>query len=373
MFARCPATVGQPLSAVETPALILELDAYERNLQNMASLIAAGGLRFRPHAKTHKSPVIALDQIAHGAVGICCQTVGEAEILARGGVRDILIANEVVGSSKIARLATLARWAQLSVCVDNADNVADLAAAAEACGATIEVLVEIDVGGGRCGVAPGQPARALAEQVARARNLRFGGLQAYHGNAQQIRQHGQRRDAVQRAAAMTAETVELLAKAGLACRTVAGGGTGTVLHDVEAGVLNELQAGSYIFMDVDYGLNLDAAQAFDMRFENSLFVLTTVMSKTRPDKAVVDAGLKALAFDSGPPRVHGREGVRYVSPSDEHGELELATAASLAHGDQLLLIPGHCDPTVNLHDWYVGVRRGQVERIWPVAARGASA
>jgi 3-hydroxy-D-aspartate aldolase len=215
----------------------------------------------------------------------------------------------------------LARWTRLAVCVDNADNIADLAAAAEAFGATIEVLVEIDVGGGRCGVAPGEPARVLAEQVAKARNLRFGGLQAYHGLAQQIRDYGQRREAARRAAAMTAETVNLLSRAGFACETVTGGGTGTLLHDIEAGVLTELQPGSYVFMDVDYGLNLDQTGACDMRFENSLFVLTTVMSKTRPDRAVVDAGLKALAFDSGPPRVHGRDDVRYASPSDEHGEL----------------------------------------------------
>ena len=155
MFARCPAMVGQPLSAVDTPALVLELDAYERNLERMASLIGAAELRFRPHAKTHKSPLIALDQVARGAVGVCCQTVGVAEILAQGGVRDILIANQVVGKSKIARLAELARWAKMSVCVDNANNISDLAVAAEASGTAIEILVEIDVGGERCGVAAG--------------------------------------------------------------------------------------------------------------------------------------------------------------------------------------------------------------------------
>jgi 3-hydroxy-D-aspartate aldolase len=372
MTPRCPATVRQPIAAVDTPALILDLDAYTRNLERMAALVGAAGLRFRPHAKTHKSPLIALEQIAHGAVGVCCQTVAEAEVLARGGVLDILIANEVVGEAKIARLASLARWTRISVCVDDARNIADLAAAAKALAATIEVLVEIEVGGGRCGVAPGEPARVLAEQVAKASNLRFGGLQAYHGNAQQIRDFKQRREAARHAAAMTTETVKLLSLAGLACKTVTGGGTGTLMHDIEAGVLTELQAGSYVFMDVDYGLNLDLEGAFDKRFENSLFVLATVMSKTRPDKAVVDAGLKALAFDSGPPRVHGRDGVRYVSPSDEHGELALATKDAVIYGERLMLIPGHCDPTVNLHDWYVGMRSGRVERIWPVAARGAA-
>jgi D-serine deaminase-like pyridoxal phosphate-dependent protein len=367
----CPATVGQPLEAVDTPALVVELDAYERNLARMAALVGGAGLRFRPHAKTHKSPLIALDQIAHGAAGVCCQKVAEAEVLAQGGVRDILIANEVVGQAKVARLAALARLARISVCVDEARNLADLAAAAESYGATITVLVEIEVGGGRCGVEPGEPARALAEQAEKAPGLGFGGLQAYHGRAQHIRDHGGRRAAVQRAAEATAETVALLSRAGLACETVTGGGTGTLAHDIEEGVLTELQAGSYVFMDADYGLNLDEAGAFDSRFENSLFVQATVMSKPRPDMAVLDAGLKALAFDSGPPRVHGREGVRYVSPSDEHGELELAGEGAVAYGEKLLLVPGHCDPTVNLYDWYVGLRGGRVERVWPVAARGA--
>ncbi|MEE8535725.1 MAG: DSD1 family PLP-dependent enzyme [Kiloniellales bacterium] len=371
MTQSCPATVGQPLEAVDTPALLVELDAYERNLARMAALVGAAGLRFRPHAKTHKSPLIALDQIAQGAVGVCSQKVAEAEILAQGGVRDILIANQVVGEAKLARLAALARLARISVCVDEARNLADLSAAAEAYGVTLTVLVEIEVGGGRCGVQPGEPARALAEQAAKAPGLRFGGLQAYNGGAQLIRDHGERRAAVRRAAEATADTVALLSRAGLACEAVTGGGTGTLAHDIEAGVLTELQAGSYLFMDTDYGLNLDETGAFDSRFENSLFVLSTVMSKPRPGLAVVDAGLKALAFNSSPPRVRDREGVRYLKPSDEHGKLELAVEDVVAYAEKLLLIPGHCDPTVNLYDWYVGVRGGRVERVWPVAARGA--
>jgi D-serine deaminase-like pyridoxal phosphate-dependent protein len=373
MTQACPATVGQSLDEIETPALLVDLDAYERNLKRMAAAMEGRTVRLRPHAKTHKSPEIALDQMAHGAVGVCCQKVGEAEALVAGGVPDVLVSNQVVGAGKIARLAALAAQARLAVCVDDGRNVAELSAAAKAAGATLGVLVEIEVGCERCGVAPGEPARVLAAQVAESPGLDFRGLQAYHGNAQHIRTIEDRRAAVGRAADLASETAELLAGAGLSCPVISGGGTGTLPFDLEAGVLNELQAGSYIFLDADYARNERAESLAGGDFEHSLFVLATVMSLPRPGRAVTDAGLKALAFDSGPPEVWQREGVRYTGPSDEHGTLEAASDASLGYGEKLLLVPGHCDPTVNLYDWYVGIRGGQVERVWPVAARGAVA
>jgi D-serine deaminase-like pyridoxal phosphate-dependent protein len=376
MTQACPATVGQSLDEIETPALLVDLDAYERNLKRMASALEGRAVRLRPHAKTHKSPEIAVQQMAHGAVGVCCQKVGEAEVLVAGGVPDVMVSNQVVGGSKIARLAALAGQARLAVCVDDGRNVAELSAAATAVGAagvTLGVLVEIEVGCERCGVAPGEPARVLAAQVAESPGLEFVGLQAYHGNAQHIRTVEERRAAVRRAADLAAETAELLARAGLACPVISGGGTGTLPFDLEAGVLTELQAGSYIFLDADYARNETAETLPGGGFEHSLFVLTTVMSLPRPGRAVTDAGLKALAFDSGPPAVWRREGVRYTGPSDEHGTLEAAKDASLGYGEKLLLVPGHCDPTVNLYDWYVGIRSKRVERVWPVAARGAVA
>jgi len=371
MVQACPAEVGQRLDQVETPALVVELGAYERNLERMASALEGRPVALRPHAKTHKSPVVALEQIARGAVGVCCQKVGEAEALVAGGVPDVLVSNQVIGAGKIARLAALAGRARIAVCVDDGRNVEDLSAAATAAGVALRVLVEIEVGMGRCGVAPGQPAQALAAQVAESPGLVFGGLQAYHGSAQHLRTVAERRTAVQRAAEIAAQTAERLAGAGLPCPAISGGGTGSLPFDLELGVLTELQAGSYVFLDADYARNETPDSA--PGFEHSLFVLATVMSRPTRERAVTDAGLKALAFDSGPPEVWRRDGVRYAGPSDEHGTLAVAEGASVAYGEELLLVPGHCDPTVNLYDWYVGVRDGRVERVWPVAARGAVA
>jgi D-serine deaminase-like pyridoxal phosphate-dependent protein len=372
-----PAAPGMPFDEIDTPALIVDLDALERNLRAMAETLAPTGIRLRPHAKTHKSPVIARRQLALGAVGVCCQKVSEAEVLVDGGVDDVLVTNEVVGARKLERLAALARRARIGVCVDDARNARDISAAAVRFGAEIEVMVEIDVGAGRCGVAPGEPAVKLAEAVAALPGLSFGGLQAYHGAAQHLRRAEEREAAISRAAGLTRETMELLGKAGLACRTVGGAGTGTYLLEAGSGVWNELQCGSYVFMDADYARNLDAEGKPFADFEQALFVLATVMSRPAEGRAVLDAGLKALAFDSGPPVVHGRAGVSYEGASDEHGKLGFAAGkAALRPGERVLLIPGHCDPTVNLHDWYVAVRGlhwegAFVEAVWPVAARGA--
>ena len=373
MVQPCPAQAGDSLDDIVTPALVVDLEAYERNLNLMARTVKAAGLRLRPHAKTHKSPEIALDQIERGAVGACCQKLSEAEVLAEGGVTDILIANQVVGAVKAVRAADLARKVKLTLCVDHPDNIAELSTAAQTLGATLGVLVEIDVGNGRCGVAPGGSAVRLAQQVAAAPGLRFDGLQAYHGRAQHIRSFTERRQAVRSAAEATMHTIEALEAAGLSCAVVTGGGTGSLLHDIEAGVLTELQAGSYVFMDADYGRNLDQGGRAETRFENALFVLASVMSNPRPERAVLDAGLKALAMDSGPPLLKGVDGAAYTGASDEHGVLELKDAAVLSYGQRVLLIPGHCDPTVNLYDWYVGIRGNRVEKVWPVAARGALA
>ncbi len=366
-----PAEPGMTLDAVETPALLVDLDAFERNLDRMASLLQGKAARLRPHAKTHKSPPIAKEQIARGAVGACCQKVSEAEILVDGGIADVLISNEIVGATKIARVATLAKRARIGICVDDEGNARDLGRAAVAAGSTIDVLVEIEVGGRRCGVDPGLPAVALAINVAATPGLRFRGLQAYHGSAQHLRDHANRRRAIERAAGLTRETIEALAVAGLDCPVVAGGGTGSLMIDLELGVLNELQAGSYIFMDADYGAAGTTGLATG--FENSLTVLSTVMSVPRAGVAICDAGLKAMSFESGPPRIDRPAGVRYAGPSDEHGNLEVPPGATLKLGEKLHLVPGHCDPAVNLYDWYVGHRGNRVARVWPVAARGASA
>jgi len=368
-----PATSGMRLEEVDTPALLVDLDAFERNLRRMADATPPGGRpRLRAHAKTHKSPAIAHQQIALGAVGICCQKVSEAEIFVGDGVADVLVSNEVAGAPKLRRLAALARRARIGVCVDDAGNIADLEAAAAEVDVRLRVLVEIDVGAARCGAAPGEPAVRLAELIARAPHLEFGGLQAYHGSAQHIRSFAERRAAIQRAADMADHTKTLLRRRGFDCPIITGAGTGSYRFEIESGVYDEIQCGSYVFMDADYARNLDADGAATPEFEHSLFIWTTVMSRPTEDRAVVDAGLKSYSTDSGMPVVCDAPDAVLDRASDEHGRIILKRPTNAFRvGDKIRLIPGHCDPTVNLHDWYVGVRNGRVEALWPIAARGA--
>ncbi|MCU1386505.1 MAG: alanine racemase [Acidobacteria bacterium] len=357
---------------VETPALLIDLDAFEHNLARMQRLLEPSGIRLRPHAKTHKSPVIARLQQRHGAIGVCVQKVSEAEAMVWGGIDDILVSNEIVGNRKLARLAALSRIATISVCVDDPSQVAALEYAAEAAGTRLRVLVEIDAGSARCGVAPGEEGATLAAQIAASPGLIFGGLQAYHGSAQHLRTLQERETQIDGAVMAVTKTLDALSRRKLACPVVTGGGTGTFELEAASGVYTEVQAGSYVFMDEDYGRNLGKEGAPVSTFCNALFVLSTVMSRARPGMAVLDAGIKALAMDSGMPRVWKQPGLRYVRASDEHGEMEIAPESqSPLLGQKLRLVPGHCDPTVANFDWYVGVRRGRVECLWPVAGRGA--
>jgi D-serine deaminase-like pyridoxal phosphate-dependent protein len=377
MTVKPPAAVGMPLEQVDTPALLIDLDAFERNLQRMADFVVRAGVRLRAHAKTHKSPVIAAKQVALGAVGVCCQKVSEAEAMVEGGIADVLVSNEVAGAAKLDRLAALARRAKVGVCVDDPANAAELEAAAAKAGARLDVLVEIDVGGRRCGVPPGAPAAHLAEHIAKAPHLNFAGLQAYHGSAQHVREAGERRDLIARAVGFVEETRRALHAAGLEAGIVTGGGTGTYENEAASGVYNELQCGSYVFMDADYARNKRADGSFFGDYEHALFVYATAMSVPVSERAVVDAGLKAFSTDSGLPLLWKLPGAVYQRPSDEHGVIELTNSAvRLKRGEKVLLVPGHCDPTVNLHDWYVGVRglgtaQAKVECVWPIAARGA--
>lgn len=372
MAVRPPADIGIAVDQVDTPALLVDLDALERNIEYMAQVAQVAGVVLRPHAKTHKDPVIARMQMARGAVGVCCQKVAEAEVLVNGGVGDVLVANEIVGVQKLRRLAALARRATVCVCVDDPLQVTSLQQVAADMAASIGVLVEINVGGQRAGVAPGAAALMLAQRVAASPPLRFRGLQAYYGAAQHMREDAERRTAIASAVAAVSETRSLLDRNGLRCEVITGGGTGTYSLEANSGVYTEIQPGSYVFMDVDYARNRRADGAPFADFEQSLFVLATVMSRVDRDRAMVDAGLKALSTDSGMPLVADRPDLAYVRAADEHGRIEVhADSRPLRLGDKLRLIPGHCDPTVNLHDWYVGIRNGVVEAVWPVAARGA--
>jgi D-serine deaminase-like pyridoxal phosphate-dependent protein len=365
---RSPAQIGDPIDRIETPALVVDADALERNIAQMAG--ATRQLRLRPHAKSHKCATIARAQIAQGAVGICCQKTDEAAAFVEAGIHDVLVTNEVVDAVKVARLVDLARTATIGVLVDALAAVGTLSTAASRAGVQIDVYVEIDVGAHRCGVAPGPAALDLASAVTRAPGLRLRGLQAYQGAAQHLREPAARQAAIAAACAAARNTRDLLVGAGIDCGLVTGAGTGTWQHERDSGVYGELQPGSYVFMDADYGRNVRGAS--ELRFEQSLYVLASVMSTPAPGRAIVDAGLKAFALDSGLPLVHARDGADYVKASDEHGVLTIAEgAAAPALGERVWLIPGHCDPTVNLYDWIVAVRGGFVDGVWPIEARGA--
>ena len=367
-----PAEIGMSLEDVDTPALLLDLDAFEHNIDRMAKSLEGTSVKIRPHSKSHKCAIIGLEQMARGAVGLCCQKVGEAEAMVAGGVRNVLVSNQIVGRSKLLRLAALTKQADwIGVCADHPDNVEQLNEAAAAMGAVINVLVEIDTGAARCGVSAGQPAVNLAKQIDSATNLNFAGLQAYQGRAQHVRSYADRQQTAEAGIALTKETVDGLKAVGLDCEIVGGAGTGTFQFEAAGGVHNELQAGSYVFMDADYGKNLNPGGGFFDDFENSLFVYVTVMSTPTEDRALVDAGLKALAMDSGPPAVADMPEVEFRRASDEHGILDIAkTNHPVRLGEKLKLIPGHCDPTVNMYDWYVGYRGDRVEALWPIVARG---
>jgi D-serine deaminase-like pyridoxal phosphate-dependent protein len=365
--------LGRPAADIDTPALVIDLDAMERNLATMAAFAARHGLKLRPHAKMHKSATLAKLQMAHGAVGVCVQKTSEAEALAALGVNNIYISNEVVSPFKLKRVVALARelealGGQLAIAVDSAEGLTRLAHAARGQHNILRVFIEIDVGHGRCGLAPGEAAVPLAAEIHRHAALQFGGLQAYHGRAQHFRGVAERHAGIAQVVAHVQATTAALQAAGFEVPLVTGAGTGTFSLETASGVYGELQAGSYLFMDRDYaGNEHDPAQPV---FEHALFVKSQVMSVCA-DHAVVDAGHKSHAIDSGLPAVHGLA-LEYANGGDEHGILRGAELPAI--GETVWLIPGHCDPTVNLHEHLLGVRgglqHGKVEQIIRVDARG---
>ncbi|MBP8932598.1 MAG: DSD1 family PLP-dependent enzyme [Paracoccus sp.] len=368
-----PALPGMNEADIQTPCLILDLDALERNIKKMGDYAAAHGMRHRSHGKMHKSvDVQKLQESLGGAIGVCCQKVSEAEVFARGGIQDILVSNQVRDPQKIDRLARLPKTgARILVCVDDVANVADLSAAAVRHGTQLECFVEIDCGAGRCGVKTTPAVVEIAQAIDAAPNLKFTGIQAYQGAMQHMDSFEDRKAKLDAAIAQVRDAVEALTALGLEPELVSGGGTGSYYFESNSGVYNELQCGSYAFMDADYGRikNRDGQRIDQGEWENALFILTSVMSHAKPDLAVCDAGLKAQSVDSGLPFIYRRDDVKYIKCSDEHGVIEDKDGV-LKVNDKLRLVPGHCDPTCNVHDWYVGVRNGKVEVVWPVSARG---
>jgi D-serine deaminase-like pyridoxal phosphate-dependent protein len=366
--------IGQQGSrrALNTPALVLDADALQRNIDTMAAFARASGVRLRPHAKTHKSADIARLQIAAGAVGVCCAKLGEAEALAEAGVGDILITSPVATPQAIARLIALNdRIDALKTVVDHPDNVAALAHAA-AHARPLTLYVDIDPGIRRTGAASPEAAVALARAITDAPSLRYGGVQYYCGLQQHIESYAERRAALEDRTAYLQGVIDALAAAGLAPAIVTGGGTGTHRIDAQLGVLTEWQVGSYVFMDRQYAacdLTGDGAAPY----ETALFIDAHVISANTPGMATIDAGFKALSTDGGQPEIvaGAPEGAMFAFMGDEHGAL-IARDHVFAHGAPVTLTAPHCDPTVNLYDAYHVVRGDTLIDIWPVSARGRS-
>jgi D-serine deaminase-like pyridoxal phosphate-dependent protein len=339
----------------------------EANLERMADFFRHRQAKLRPHAKTHKSPLIARKQLDLGALGITCAKLGEAEVMAEAGIRDLLIANQIVGSAKISRLIELAEDAQVMVAADDPDNVRALSRAASAGGVKIRVLVEVDLGMGRCGVQPGQPALTLAQDIERCPGLTFAGLMGYEGHLVFLSSLQERTQRCQEAMGLLLETKELIERSGLPVENLSGGGTGTYAITGRIPGITEVQAGSYLFLDTKYR----GIEGLD-DFYCALTVLTTVISHPEKGRVIVDAGRKAVSQDFGLPEVKDSPGAKLTSLAEEHGIIHLEEPNErIAVGDKIELIVSHCCTTINLHDRYFAMRNGCLEAVWPIAARGA--
>ncbi len=359
--------IGTPVDELDTPALLLDLVAFERNVARMAAFFADKPATIRPHSKTHKCPQIALRQLEAGAIGITCAKVSEAEVMADAGIKDILVANQVSGRIKIDRATDLAGRCDLMVAVDDAENVRQLAKASLAKGVVLRVLVEVDVGMGRCGVQPGEPALDLAHQVAGSPGLKLEGLMAYEGHLVTVADPDERAKRVRAAFNPLADTVALLERNGLPVPIVSSGGTGTYHITGTFPFVTEIQCGSYVLMDNKY-------RTIQSEFEPSLTLLSTVVSRPVPDRIVVDAGLKSMTSEFGWPLPLDGEGVSVRYLSEEHGVLDLAESGRFdgRPGDRIRFMPSHCCTTVNLHEAFLVIQDGKLVDVWPIAGRGCS-
>jgi len=355
--------IGLSKWELDTPVLCLDAPALERNIERMAGFFRDKPAKLRPHLKTHKCPLIAWMQLRAGAIGITCAKLSEAEVLAGAGVQDMLIANQIVGQRKIARLVNLAAYTQVMVAVESAANAEELSAAAVAKGVRLRVLLEVDTGMRRCGVEPGQASLELARQVASMPGLRFEGIMGYEGHAVIIPDADKRCRVAQEAAAQLVATRDLLVKDGIPVGIVSAGGTGTYSFTGVYEGITEIQAGSYATMDAKY-------REVGIDFELALTVVAQVISVSRPGLAFIDAGLKTFTTEFGMPRLIRPQGWSLARLSEEHGHLECQGGEPLHPGDMVEAVPSHGCTTINLHDAYYVTRNDTVEAVWPIAARG---
>lgn len=363
-------TTPMKVDELDTPVLLVDAAALEHNISAMRDIAASAGVAYRPHAKTHKSPIVANMQLDAEAVGVCCAKLGEAEIMAAAGIPDILITSQVVGRNKLVRLVQAAQNANIMVVADNEDNISDLSSAAQTAGRPMDILIEIDVGQGRCGVPPGPEATRLVRLIGETKWLRFRGLQGYQGLIQMTGGFDDRRAQVNLALEKLMETADHLKRASIQVDILTGGGSGSSIIDTALGGYTELQPGSYVFMDSRYR-HVEWPGGAATPFKNSLTILGTVISRPATDRAIVDVGYKAASSDGGPIVPLGYENAEFTFAGDEHGQLFFPDGTCpLALGDKLSFLPSHCDTTVNLYDRYIVTRDGNVEDVWDIAARG---
>ena len=355
-------TRPRTIADIPTPALLVDLPAMERNIRRMAAFFADGACKLRPHFKAHKTPEIARRQLAAGACGgLTCATVSEAEIATEVS-DDILIANQVLGPGKAARVAALAKRIDIKVAIDSLTGLQDIAAAARDAGSEVDVIVEVNIGF-RCGVAPGEEALALARRAAETSGVAFRGLMGYEGHVVAIEDREKREAGARQALDRLLSTIPLIRDAGLPCDIVSAGGTGT--YDITGRMegVTEIQAGSYALMDTAYAKP-------DLPFELALSVLGTVLSRPNPALCIADCGHKSCTMDHGDPSVKGMEGASVLHLSDEHASITIPAETEIAPGDRIQLRPSHIDPTINLHDVLYAVQGETVVDVWPVSARG---
>ena len=361
------ALIGKPKSELDTPALLVDLEVVERNIDHMSQVILQqAGVSWRPHTKAMKTPALAHKLLRAGAHGITCAKLGEAEVMANGGIDDILIANEVVGKRKIERLVNLQRQSDVAVLVDNNDNVEELNQAARAHDVRIRVLVEVNVGMDRAGVEPGEPVLDLAKRVVACQGLRFAGLQTWESHTIRIVDQEEKRETILSCLKLLTDTAELCRDAGLEVGIVSCGGTGTFMVSSFAPGITEIEAGGGIYGDLQY------RETFHVdSLECAMFVRSTVSSRPSPTRIVCDAGKKTMSGDATPPRAMGITGVESLGLSAEHGIMSLSAPSDQPRvGEQIEFMAGYSDTTVVLHDELFGIRDGKVEAVWPLWGRG---
>lgn len=361
--------IGSSKYDIDTPALLIDLEKLEKNIEKMARFFSDKKANLRPHIKTHKSPWLAHKQLEAGAIGITCQKLGEAEVMAKAGIRDILIANEIVGVQKIKRLVNLRKNTDVKVAIDNYENAIDISRAASEKRVKIGILIELNIGMNRCGVSPGKTALKLAQRIIKLEGLEFLGFMAYEGHTVFIESYEKREKEVKEALKLVSDTEQLFKENGIECKIISCGGTGTYKITGSYPCITEIEAGSYMTMDNRYS----TIEGVGSDFEQTLSILATVISKPTEDRVILDVGMKGASIEFGVPKLKSAEGkAELYKLSEEHGFIKLLDSSCKGFniGDKVELLPSHGCTTINLHDKFFGIRKGIVEVVLPIEARG---